>query len=328
MENTDLSFALYKRPNEDVVHSIVGKAQHTITPSHRTFVFAPFDSSQLPYYIPHQSAAIPAIDFLSLPHAGFHSTLHQFFIEGVTNIIAAIQANKFTKIVAARIAVVDRKEDFNPKAFFKKLCTQYPDTFVSLVYIHGVGLWLGATPELLLSYTDDEVSTYSLAATKSSALDTIWSAKEIEEQAIVTAFITEQLSPFAAAPIIEHLPRVLHAGNLRHLLTVLSCQPKMNTTWQDILAALHPTPAVSGMPQTEAIQYILSQEGFDRKFYTGYLGDIDTNDNADLYVNLRCVQVTQQQLLFYAGCGITVGSHPQQEWAETESKINVLQSLL
>ena len=320
--------AMYKLPKQNTIHTIVGKAKQALDPLEQAFVFAPFDSSQLPYYIPCESTTPIAIDTSSLAHSLVDSTTHLSFTDNVSNIISAIKTGSYTKVVAARVSALNKKDDFDPITFFLRLTESYPDTFVSLVYIHEVGLWLGATPELLLSYSPSQVCTYSLAATKAVTTDTIWSAKEMEEQSIVTDFMQERLAPFSNTTIDVPAPRVMHIGTLRHLLTELNFEPKADTAWQDIVKAIHPSPAVSGMPQADAIQYIQAKEGFDRRFYAGYVGEVNSNGKTDLYVNLRCMEITQTQMLFYAGGGITLASDRMQEWQETEAKLQVLQSLL
>jgi isochorismate synthase len=81
------------------------------------------------------------------------------------------------------------------------------------------------------------------------------------------------------------------------------------------------------MPQEKAIKFIKKNEGFDRRFYAGYLGPVNVKGKTDLYVNLRCMEITDRQLIFYAGCGITAGSNPDREWQESERKIDVLRNL-
>ena len=82
------------------------------------------------------------------------------------------------------------------------------------------------------------------------------------------------------------------------------------------------------MPQGKSVRFILEHESFDRRFYAGYLGPVNMNGKTNLFVNLRCMQVTDTQLLFYAGCGITADSNPTKEWLESERKIEVIKALI
>jgi isochorismate synthase len=82
------------------------------------------------------------------------------------------------------------------------------------------------------------------------------------------------------------------------------------------------------MPQAKAIAFIKREESFDRRFYAGYVGPVNQNGKTNLYVNLRCLEVRDTQIIFYAGCGVTADSQPAREWQESERKIDILKSLI
>jgi isochorismate synthase len=91
-----------------------------------------------------------------------------------------------------------------------------------------------------------------------------------------------------------------------------------------MLQLLHPTSAVCGQPLDTALEFIHKHENHDRQFYTGYLGPVNFQNRTDIFVNLRCLQVLQKELILYAGAGITQDSIPEREWEETELKLNTL----
>jgi isochorismate synthase len=95
-----------------------------------------------------------------------------------------------------------------------------------------------------------------------------------------------------------------------------------------MLRLLHPTSAVCGMELGPAREFLRQHEGYDRSFYTGYLGPVNVEDNTDIYVNLRCMQLRDGHALMYAGAGVTADSVPEQEWEETEMKIDTLTTSL
>ena len=95
-----------------------------------------------------------------------------------------------------------------------------------------------------------------------------------------------------------------------------------------MLTLLHPTSAVCGMPIEQAKEWIAHAENYDRELYSGFLGPVNFENTTDLFVNLRCAKISEQQIRFYAGAGITEDSDPQKEYEETELKINVLRSIL
>lgn len=246
----------------------------------------------------------------------------------VKNIINAIVSGDYKKVVAARILAVSKPISFDPVMLFEKLCERYQSAFVSLTYIPGVGLWIGASPEVLVAETSSKLTTYSLAGTKAIDDASDWTAKEKEEQQIVTDFIYKKVQTTVDEKIKVKGPMTHAAGTIKHLLSVFTIKHQGQSIWQPVAKALHPTPAVGGMPQRKAVKFITAQESFDRSFYAGYLGPVNWNGKTDLFVNLRCMEVTASQLLFYAGCGITGDSNPGKEWQESERKINVLKSLL
>jgi isochorismate synthase len=95
-----------------------------------------------------------------------------------------------------------------------------------------------------------------------------------------------------------------------------------------MLQLLHPTAAVCGMPLEPALQFLEANEGYDRGFYAGYLGPVNVNEGTDLFVNLRCMQMSGNQAVLYAGAGVTIDSLPEKEWAETEMKFNTLLNVI
>ncbi len=320
-----LAFAAFRLPGSEKINSISGSVTQSLPDGEQAFAFAPFDPTGKAYYIKNG-------DELSLKNKSINqklqSTSKKQFTDLVKKIIAAIRSGDFKKIVAARVLSAKKPSAFDPLALFGNLCERYESAFVSLTYIPGVGLWIGASPEVLVSETKTKLTTYSLAGTKVIGDLTDWSSKEIEEQKIVTDFIQKKLSKTTTDTISLRGPATHQAGGVKHLLSVFTIQHRGRSIWQRVAKALHPTPAVGGMPQHKAVKFVLGQESFDRDFYAGYLGPVNWKGKTDLFVNLRCMQVTDSHLLFYAGCGITADSNPEQEWLESERKIDVIKSLI
>lgn len=319
------SFVAFRLPNAKKVNYLTGTASRSLKDGEKAFAFAPFDPEQKPYFIKADTKA--AVEKLLLDKKQ-KSTSKKQFTDLVKNIIAAIRSGDYKKIVAARVLAVAKPASFDPAVLFEKLCTRYESAFVSLTYIPNVGLWVGASPEVLVAETSSKLTTYSLAGTKTIDDGTDWTAKEIEEQQIVTDFIYKKVEKTVDEKIKVKGPTTHAAGTLKHLLSVFTIQHKGKSLWKPIAKALHPTPAVGGMPQQKAVKFISQQESFDRAYYAGYLGPVNWNGRTDLFVNLRCMEITESQLLFYAGCGVTTDSNPEKEWQESERKIAVLKSLI
>jgi isochorismate synthase len=95
-----------------------------------------------------------------------------------------------------------------------------------------------------------------------------------------------------------------------------------------LLQALHPTPAVSGLPKEEAFRFIEENEGYDRLYYSGFLGMLDAERETGIYVNLRCMHIAHDSLTLFAGGGLLASSSLEDEWEETEYKLKTMLDIL
>jgi isochorismate synthase len=95
-----------------------------------------------------------------------------------------------------------------------------------------------------------------------------------------------------------------------------------------MLQLLHPTSAVCGVPLDSSLEFLHQHEGYKRQFYTGYLGPVNFMDGINIFVNLRCLQLVEGKAILYAGAGITQDSIAENEWEETELKLNTLLKVL
>lgn len=250
--------------------------------------------------------------------------------------LADITAGKLEKVVLSRAIEVDLQKSFDPLLLFNTLCDVYSNAFVSLIALPGIGTWLGATPELLFRLSDNSLTTAALAGTrpvssKNQSWQGKWGEKEIVEQAIVSEFIRRCFAEHGISDFSEERTESVRIGDLLHLQTLFSLQNVAShgsNIPEKLLRALHPTPAVCGVPQREAMAFIEKEEAHDRGFYAGYLGPVNLADETCLYVNLRCMQLRTNTAILYAGGGITIDSDPEQEWLETELKFDALRKFL
>jgi len=244
------------------------------------------------------------------------------------------------KIVLARKKNIPIVKDCSPESLFKRACLRFPKQFIALFYTPQTGCWLTATPEMLLKIKNLHGYTMALAGTQSypnkvnprkpndiKNSDRPWDNKNIEEQRFVSDYITRSLENFSTSIHIEKA-RSTQAGGLVHLQSDINFIMKDNTHIGDLLDALHPTPAVCGVPMNFTKQYILSKELFQRKYYSGFLGYLSPHDETGLYVNLRCMQISRKTFSLYAGGGLLPASQEQDEWEETERKMQTMYSLL
>ncbi|MEK6781624.1 MAG: chorismate-binding protein [Bacteroidota bacterium] len=255
----------------------------------------------------------------------------------VEKCLTGICDGQFEKVVPSRRQSFALPSDFDLLATFHALCETYPHAFISLVSTPETGTWIGATPELLVSIDRHmKFKTVALAGTKvfqpgADMKSIAWTQKDIEEQALVSRYIINCFKKIRLREYDEHGPRTSLAGNLIHLETdyevdmIATNFPQLGSV---MLNLLHPTSAVCGMPLENATKFIKEHEGYDREYYSGYLGPVNLKNESHIFVNLRCMQVQKTTAWCYAGAGITTDSEPEQEWQETEMKMNTLLQVL
>ena len=240
------------------------------------------------------------------------------------------------KVVVSRTAARTLPERFDPAVVFAALCERYPHAFVSLVAVPGVGTWLGATPEILLTLDNMALTTMALAGTQRRPNDlplerVTWGRKETVEQDMVSAYVRGFFWDAGVTHVVESGPQTIAAGSVVHLQTLFRVElPEAErlALANRVLDELHPTSAVCGMPKHQALAFILAHEGYDRSFYSGFLGPVHIQGESSLYVNLRCMQLGENAAHLYVGAGITADSQPQAEWRETELKAETMLAVL
>lgn len=208
---------------------------------------------------------------------------------------------------------------------FESLCEAYPNTFNYILSSKEHGCWIGASPELLCQVKEDSIKTVSLAGTKLANEE--WTDKEKEEQAYVTNYISQTLKRLALSNLKIGETKTLSTGAVQHLKTEIEADLTEQNKWKEVVAALHPTPAVCGIPTKEAKAFILENEKHQRSFYTGFIG-ISGETKLDCFVNLRCMQMQENKAFLYLGGGLLKASELEKEWEETERKAKTLTKFL
>ena len=296
------------------------------------FVMSPFSQTEETYYIPDDLNETFLRKNIPLSEKHEYNIMEDAskradFIELIKRAKEQIYSGVFNKVVVSRYLTFPSKK--KPVNLFLALENLYPETLVYLWHHPKVGTWLGASPEQLVNSTVKETKTMSLAGTQlyNQYEPSKWTSKEYEEQAIVTKEMTNDLKTiFPSDQILVKGPLNLRTGNLLHLCTHFK-MPALKVPLQLLINALHPTPAVAGVPKEKAIEFIKSEEGYNRLFYTGFLGII-TKEKKHLFVNLRCGKWKEGELTLFVGAGITKGSIPENEWIETQRKATTLFRIL
>lgn len=354
--NKDLPFVAYRKPKEDIVKAIFqedSKVHYVKDFSETGFVFAPFDSQHSAILLPNTTAleakyipnkASAAKDKVSLVTNRSDKERH---LNLVKKGISQIEQDKFKKVVLSRKLETTCKAE--PTDVFQKLLNTYTNAFCYLWHHPQIGTWLGATPEILLKAENLQFTTMSLAGTQqyTEAKNPAWGSKELDEQQLVTDYIAKALVGAVSNLHIGERESV-RAGNLWHLRTKLTGRMESGNLAK-IIHALHPTPAICGMPMEATKNFILENENYNRDYYTGFLGELNFKTGKDrtsnarnqehkvyrsvknsstLFVNLRCMKLKNAIACVYVGGGVTRESEPEKEWQETVAKSNTILQVL
>ena len=244
---------------------------------------------------------------------------------GVQKALALIEERELDKVVVSRVKSIEGS--FAVEDAFKNKCQTHKDAFVYLLEHPSIGVWCGATPELLVAASDNRIETVSLAGTrtKESIETNPWTSKEYDEQGLVTDYIKNILEDHGASDLRIEPREDLVYGELIHLETRFRCS--MTGSIVDLANDLHPTPAVGGRPLKNACDFITHNELFSREYFTGYLG-VESASGSAFYVNLRCAKWQNGGVQLFAGGGIVEGSDIDSEWEETEAKLKAIQSTI
>lgn len=330
---SELPFVLYSEPNQQKICALLQKdtVLHTFK-GQDGFVMASFELDKVivipkvnsDYIEEEKSNYVEAkstkVDYQSSAEARSN------FEKLVAKAVKAIQEGVFEKVVVSRTLEIQKQvEVFST---FIRMMQQYPTAFCSLFYHPKSGCWMGATPEQLVKVKESQLETVALAGTQAKATFENWSSKEIHEQQVVTDYVVNLVQSEVKNIKISDT-KTVEAGQLVHLKTTISGEIQSQIALEKIVHDLHPTPAVCGFPRNLAFDFIVKNENYSREFYSGYLGLWEgTKSNANLFVNLRCMQVQKNKVILYVGCGITAKSNPSLEFLETEHKSMTMRNIL
>ncbi len=239
------------------------------------------------------------------------STFHRKLAEG-----------SFDKIVLSRMTVISLASPIELEELFLKTCNMYPSMFVALVSTTRSGIWLMATPEILLKGNERCWSTMALAGTMKKG-EGRWSDKNRREQKCVADYIRDCLHDFSKDVRVT-APYTSGAADLVHLRSDFTFVPDNPDRVGDLLGELHPTPAVCGLPKYEAQKFIEGNEACSRKYYSGFAGAMSPEMETNLYVSLRCMRIDGNKCELYAGGGLLKESEEHLEWEETEAKMQTM----
>lgn len=240
---------------------------------------------------------------------------------------SSIEEGEVGKIVLARQTDLTMSATVDAREVFFRACRMYPHQMIVLVSTEQSGTWLLATPEVLLESGTDSRSWRTMALAGTMTTPGPWSEKNRKEQRCVADYILDCLRRHASG--VKASPQhTVPAARLFHIRTDFSFGVTADSDILSILADLHPTPAVCGMPKDKALGIILANESVDRKYYSGFCGPLDLDGATHLFVSLRCMQIDGTECRLYAGGGLLEESVEENEWKETEVKLKTMKDVL
>ncbi len=343
-------FAIYRLPHEDhatLVQQTDGEPAELFSCTELNgksgFVVAPFEvrqdqpillirSDKVENYTRGQERCV-------IPSTGLHNVpdpvCNTSYSIDFANFHAQLELGAFRKIVLSRCVEEETTEPIDPIDLFDTACALYPRMFIALVNTPKSGCWLTATPEVLLENKgNSHWQTIALAGTMKLEGEQLsgegesvnWTTKNIQEQRYVTTYIAECLEQFTG-DFQEEGPYAVRAANLVHLRSDFNFTLPSADRIGDLLQTLHPTPAVCGLPKRDAFQFIIRNEHTPRRYYSGFMGPIG-EASTHLYVSLRCMNIEDNHYHLYAGGGLLKDSMMEQEWQETEAKLETMRKCI
>jgi isochorismate synthase len=296
-----------------------------------SFLISPFSGKMEKWSI-HLKSSVSSLPEIVLTENQLKFSAHKSreeYIQLVETMVGEMTSpnpeNALDKVVTARTHFVACNP--NVPKWFDLLSKAYPQAHVYFMNHPKWGQWMGATPELLLAQEGSLLKTMSLAGTRLAGTKDSWGEKEKQEQAYVTDFIKSTLEDCELSSIEVGEVFTKNAGPIEHLCTRLSAEAKSPKDFIKTAKALHPTPAVCGIPREGAKVALSNHEGLNRQLYAGFFGE-NSKDRQQVAVNLRCLTFVPNGVVLWAGGGLTADSIPEDEWTETENKMMTLRGVL
>lgn len=334
-----MNVALYRLPYDDAYTEVSSERPPQCLPSLQSigsdcgFVVAPFDCSDASTPIvlisPDYVKRKPLVNAQALADGGYvrERQISDSYAEDFRKFHDAVKSGSYSKLVLSRTREASMS-DIDIHQLFLDACLRYPRLAVMLVSTSVTGTWIVATPEKLLTGDGTWWKTMALAGTMPySEGFQEWSKKNQHEQHFVETYIERCLASFGC-DILKDGPFTRRAGNLVHLCTDFRFHLQQGRTIGDVLSMLHPTPAVCGLPKDDAYSFIKANESSSRLYYSGFMGPVGIDGKTDIYVSLRCAQLSDGKATLYAGGGIMPGSDVLSEWEETENKMQTIGDVL
>lgn len=273
---------------------------------------------------PQQEAIVPELRRLHLPSAAR-------WCAQVEALRDAIRAGRYAKVVAAGRSIAELAGPVSSLTVLERLSRGLKASTRFAFGCDGA-TFLGATPERLVARRGARIETEALAGSiavgEAQARQLLASQKDLQEHELVVEEIVRRLQPLCASLEVAAAPRIRTLREVLHLHTPITGILRAPRHVLELVEALHPTPAVGGVPSQAAIRWIAEHEPDARGWYAGPVGWFDAAGDGEFVVALRSCVLRGARAYLYAGAGIVADSDPTLEYHETELKKQALLAAL
>lgn len=259
------------------------------------------------------------------------------WMRAVEEAAALVRGGRLEKIVLARELRLMADKPFDTAAILERLYSTHTNTYV-FAFEFGEDCLIGATPERLIKSCGNRLLTTCLAGSigrgRTEAEDAelgeklINDVKNLHEHELAVRMISETMKRYCVSVEMPERPILYKLKNIQHLYTPVSGEAAEGVTILKVLAALHPTPALGGYPQKDAVEEIRRLERLDRGWYAAPIGWMNGNMAGEFAAAIRSALIQGREASLFAGCGIVGDSDPVSEYHETVLKFQPMLSAI
>lgn len=258
------------------------------------------------------------------------------WVEQVKHALAQINKGEFQKIVLSRQVKLELDGSPNFAEIFNQLSKDYPRCYI-FAFKKNDSVFFGASPETLAKVSEGWVEADALAGSiqrgstdeEDAAYENelLMSKKNLNEQKAVVEFIKNSFKDFSDEIFYDEHPVIRKLPNIQHLWTPIKAKLNKDKDIFFILKDIHPTPAICGVPWSNALVSIKKMENHNRGLFAGMIGWFNIDNEGEFAVAIRSALYKKNIVYAFAGCGIVEGSDPELEYVESELKLKPILSL-
>ncbi|WP_394129204.1 isochorismate synthase MenF [Shewanella maritima] len=241
------------------------------------------------------------------------------------------------KVVLSRQTQLEVNSSIDPWTVLACWQGRNPNSFQFGFQFSPNRAFISCSPERLYLRRQQELYTEALAGTTVRGLSQeedeqlanqlLEDSKNSHENQLVREHIVDSLEPLSQYVGAEEMPKIFKLTHIQHLHRAIRAQLKPGIDDFDLLRALHPTPAVGGLPRNSALSFIRQREGYARGWYAGACGYLNSYET-EFSVAIRSALIEPRRINLFAGAGIVAGSDPDAEWQELENKLATILAIL